>query len=841
MTHPDRTRDVARPRFPFVGRLAPVSGRSILALVALGVVAVLAVFPLVANPTAMSGGADVHVHHTWELVNRLALEAGQIPLWNPYVFSGSPGMADVQNQVFYPPSLLLRWLPLPAFFTWGLVFHLWLLGIGTFALCRELGTGRAAGLVAGQGVMLSGTIAGKIYAGHQVVLAGYAWFPLALALAVRSARCRSVWPHPALVAVLVAHLLAGFLQGSIYVFSVIGTYFVLAAWRAGRAGGGGTLLGQACVVFGLVFGLAAFQLLPTTRLLLEAGRAGGLDYGSATENAFTIGDLVTAAIPTARGLRHELWDSSMYVTLGLLVFAPLAWVDPARRRLAWCALALALGALSFAFGEGLPFFRLHYALFPQLRGPTRLLFFSVVGIAVLGGLGLDTLLRLVRADRMAARRFAFVPAVLGAALLLVVPLGALNTGGAGSVFGTPVWLVIAEVTGLVMVGVLARSARASLAGAVVVVLVATEGLVFATPMVRVDEGGRDVSVGTLVALAPSRVVSVCEHEVAPADLVRAGIPTTDGFGSISLGRYTRFLGLVQTGEVGARRTRLGQDTEALPVRRELLDFLDVSHVITCDPVEVPGLRLVEPLGSAYLYANTAVSSRVVVACPAEPRSAEWVLGQLARPRPGGQEPPERVAPSIQVRWVVGTSDVVREDKERRYRLARAQRVRGLTWRYDLLDASSSNVRALVLDPAAEDTDGIDRGAGRIASSSDDTRPLTDPSVLVTTRCDVSGEATILTKDRPDGLMRVVIETASAALVSFSEPYYQERRVWVDDVERPVVRTNHGFTGVRVEPGRHVVELRYIPTSLYLGMLVSGLAMLGWVGVVRQRRVVAGRR
>ncbi len=36
----------------------------------------------------------------------LRLRAGQLPLWNPYTFSGHPFLADIQSAVFYPLRLL---------------------------------------------------------------------------------------------------------------------------------------------------------------------------------------------------------------------------------------------------------------------------------------------------------------------------------------------------------------------------------------------------------------------------------------------------------------------------------------------------------------------------------------------------------------------------------------------------------------------------------------------------------------------------------------------------------------------------------------------------------------
>ena len=242
------------------------------AVLAVAVLAVAVLHRAVGDPEATLVGTDMHVHVSWESANRLAFDAGQVPFWNPFAWSGYPGMADIQTQVFYPPSLLLRRLPLPAFFTWGLVLHLWVVAVGTFALCRQLGTGRVAAMAAGVGMMMSGAIAPKIYAGHMVVLYRYAWFPLALALAIRSAGRQSLLPHPALVVVLTVHVLAGFLQGTVYVFGCLGCYFAGAALaRSGRARW--YPVAQIALLAVLVFSLAGFQLLPTARLALESERA----------------------------------------------------------------------------------------------------------------------------------------------------------------------------------------------------------------------------------------------------------------------------------------------------------------------------------------------------------------------------------------------------------------------------------------------------------------------------------------------------------------------------------------------------------------------------------------
>ncbi len=81
--------------------------------------------------------------------------------------------------------------------------------------------------------------------------------------------------------------------------------------------------------------------------------------------------------------------------------------------------------------------------------------------------------------------------------------------------------------------------------------------------------------------------------------------------------------------------------------------------------------------------------------------------RVAAPLPGE-------APLIRVRWAASVDETQRLSRESALRLRRGSLHADRTWNYDLLDASTANIRALVADPAVEDTDGIDRQQFRIA-------------------------------------------------------------------------------------------------------------------------------
>ncbi len=75
----------------------------------------------------------------WRTFNAEMLEAGRLPLWDPYVYLGMPHAAEMQNGLFYPGSLFfylggwadgLRLYDLLQFWLAGFLAYLWLRSLG---------------------------------------------------------------------------------------------------------------------------------------------------------------------------------------------------------------------------------------------------------------------------------------------------------------------------------------------------------------------------------------------------------------------------------------------------------------------------------------------------------------------------------------------------------------------------------------------------------------------------------------------------------------------------------------------------------------------------------------
>src|SRR5262245_15131239 len=64
------------------------------------------------------------------------LAAGNVPLWNPHLFSGTPFVGAFQSALFYPPNLIHLILPTPTGVDVEIALDVFVLGALTYAWAR---------------------------------------------------------------------------------------------------------------------------------------------------------------------------------------------------------------------------------------------------------------------------------------------------------------------------------------------------------------------------------------------------------------------------------------------------------------------------------------------------------------------------------------------------------------------------------------------------------------------------------------------------------------------------------------------------------------------------------
>src|SRR5262245_52443363 len=153
--------------------------------IALFILALITFWPLVLNPTETlySNTSDFlaqHVPAKYFLVRSLR-ETGELPLWNPEQYAGSPYVHDIQVGLFYPPHLPLYFISEPAigpFLSWLVFAHVLLAGWLMYAYARHAGLGELGAFTASVGFMLSPRWMMQLFLAGHTVTQGICWVPL---------------------------------------------------------------------------------------------------------------------------------------------------------------------------------------------------------------------------------------------------------------------------------------------------------------------------------------------------------------------------------------------------------------------------------------------------------------------------------------------------------------------------------------------------------------------------------------------------------------------------------------------------------------------------------------
>jgi len=294
-----------------------ITGRDLRLLGLLGLPCIFLLLPAMQGRTLYWGDLT-YLHHPWKALPAQLLQAGDLPLWNPFVYLGMPLAGQMQSAVWYPGSLPFFLLSFPSALLLFHLLHLWLAGTLSFLWLRSLGLDRAAAAGGGAAYMLCGLLVGHLpFLNHISTLA---LLPALLLLARRR--------------VLLALALAlGFLSG--YPQYLAGG--AAAAWGlsllfppAQAASGlpGFSRLSRGCLAAGAIAAaLASVLLLPGLELAAASRRGGGVDPAEALTWSFRAGDFLQFAGPalTSQGQFSPLenWWKTCYWGLSGLGLATL--------------------------------------------------------------------------------------------------------------------------------------------------------------------------------------------------------------------------------------------------------------------------------------------------------------------------------------------------------------------------------------------------------------------------------------------------------------------------------------------------------------------------------------
>ena len=332
---------------------------------------------------------------------------GTLPFWNPYLFSGTPFIANIQASMFYPLGFLYYLLPTAAAYLYSTILHCILGAVFMYMFMRSLGSSRAGSFLSGFIFVFNGYFIAHIYAGHLSFVQNYIWIPLIFLFALKFMNTRKLKYIGAGGLVLSVQILGGFPQIAFYTILAVlllCIYFICVHFKTGgfpyllRTSSGTLFL----IIIG--FSIAAIQLLPTYEFTQLSTRAGGVDYQFATMDSLPLRNLLTFLFPLLFGspVDNTFWISNttweFWEYCGYTGIASLAAIFFSLRKLIADRMGLffvlfVLTALFLSFGKYNPVYPLIYHLpgFNSFRIPAQILFLYIFSIAILSGKALDIL------------------------------------------------------------------------------------------------------------------------------------------------------------------------------------------------------------------------------------------------------------------------------------------------------------------------------------------------------------------------------------------------------------------------------------------------------------------
>ena len=117
------------------------------------------------------------------------IRAGELPLWNPYIFNGIPFLADISTGVFYPLNALFLFLDPFWALTALTMASVWIAGVGMYWLCRSMRLSQTGSTAGAFVFAFSATI--LHYTTYLNLLSSSIWMPFTLASYMRFDRAGS--------------------------------------------------------------------------------------------------------------------------------------------------------------------------------------------------------------------------------------------------------------------------------------------------------------------------------------------------------------------------------------------------------------------------------------------------------------------------------------------------------------------------------------------------------------------------------------------------------------------------------------------------------------------------
>jgi len=385
--------------------------------------------------------------YPWRYIARESLRKGEIPLWNPYMLSGTPFQANGQSALFYPPHWVFHLFPMPIAWTFSLLLKIVLLGTFTYVFAQSIGCSPLASVCAGIVLIFSGFF--WCWLPWETVDSAL-WLPLMCYAVLRIHRTgRGLFLTGFSFAMPV---IAGHPETALYVVA-LATFFAAFLWFDGlRSNGKNSCIPAKqfiilfCASAFIAIGFAAVQLIPTIQWLSLTFHSFEIHWPPfPLKQALALFSRDYSRNPNISGIQIPV--TAAYAGALTLIAAPIGWFFSNRRLAMWLILAFFIAFCGIYGIEPIQCFMAHTPILQSAKRELMLLILDF-SLALMCAMGLTALERQTHRARRPLLMLA------GAALVAAVLFSQMlpNRGKLGHFWRSPGSILVFLLLAFLLVG-----------------------------------------------------------------------------------------------------------------------------------------------------------------------------------------------------------------------------------------------------------------------------------------------------------------------------------------------------------------------------------------------------
>lgn len=383
-------------------KLALITRKDVLAIIFLAFITIIYFSPVIFSNQTFASRDIYNFFNPRRFFATEIIRSGNIPLWNPYLASGVPFLANLQSSIFYPLSIIYYVLPFQLGFKYFIILHYYLAGLFMFLLMRQWKYDTYSSLVSGIVFMFGGYMISIL--DNVAFLTSGVWLPLIVLFfdrSLREKRFRFLIMTGVIITLQIlggdasCYVLSTFIIMSIYLLYYLITDKTLSTRERRK------VISFLPIVWIIGISLAAIQLIPFIEFLSYSTRMEGFSYEKITKWSFHPLELIQLLVPYFFGTTvpmcrwfGQFWLDTIYIGVLplLLVILNLCY---SRNKLNFFLLVIIFFSLLMAFGKYNPLFH-WFKYIPginMLHYPVKYLFLAGFSLALMSGMGCSSLFR----------------------------------------------------------------------------------------------------------------------------------------------------------------------------------------------------------------------------------------------------------------------------------------------------------------------------------------------------------------------------------------------------------------------------------------------------------------